>query len=152
MQHPSSILPWWLCRVIHIKTASLSEKYPALPSKWKCISITRALFFHFIYVCRSFHFVCLRLLHHQCYIFPSEDVRCVLLLLNNHSFNATNKSVLTAFILPTKKLCWPEMEQINSSSQSVWYFFNLKGLLGNCKVACVIPALVRNIWWSNKMA
>lgn len=46
MQHPSSILPWWLCTVIHIKTLPVcAEKCFAHPSKWKCISITMALFF-----------------------------------------------------------------------------------------------------------
>lgn len=63
MQNTSSILPWWLCKVIHIKTLSLSsEKYSALPSKWKCISITIALFFYcissfFLFFYCSFHFL-----------------------------------------------------------------------------------------------
>lgn len=58
MQHPSSILPWWLCTVIHIKTLPVSsEKCSAHPSKWKCISITAALFLplHSICVCHSIH-------------------------------------------------------------------------------------------------
>lgn len=45
MQHPSSILPWWLCTAIHIKNAGrLLRKCSAHPSKWKCISIAAALF------------------------------------------------------------------------------------------------------------
>lgn len=93
MQNASSILPWWLCKVIHIKTLSLSsEKYSALPSKWKCISITIAPFFHcissfFFFLLFASFSLCLCLPYNRCYIFLLEDLwssRCT--FLNNYLF------------------------------------------------------------------
>lgn len=65
-------------RAIHIKT--LSEKCPALPSKWKCFLVIAALFFHydpsiFAHQFIFWLFVFSTLLY---LTFPSEGVTCKL--------------------------------------------------------------------------
>lgn len=134
MQHPSSILPRWLFIVIHIKTLSLSsEKYSALSSKWKCISITTALFFHCISSVLSFYLSLLLLHRHQCYTFQSVDLSSV---LSSITIRMKPERSLPTIIVPADS----EFVLMTRGANEAILFANCLAIL-DLKVSCVTPAL-----------
>lgn len=121
MQHPSSILPWWLCTVIHIKTLPVSsEKCSAHPSKWKCISITAALFLPLHSICLPFNSFGLAVFFRSSWPLQLIFIKTKLLTLLIH---ATLQVELATRVLPE-----PWFASLHENTWNQYFYFGFKAI------------------------